>query len=198
MGVRADELARLVDEEVEPKAFGLLIEPRHDLVGEVLDGDRVLVAVLGQDVGRCAALAAHLGVGRGHVGFFENAFLSTLGPVTSGNPPVRVLERCVLTAVVEVSFEARDVALVPVVTATLVEDLHEHLQQGVGLILCYERGLLIDVKQKALGWDALGLCQKGGQESASCFGAEAFRGLGAVKRLALDIAEKVSEHLQKV
>ena len=55
VGVGADELADLVDEEVEPEAVGLLVEPRLDLVGEVLDGDRVLVAVLGEDVGRRAS-----------------------------------------------------------------------------------------------------------------------------------------------
>ena len=41
MRVRADELADLVDEEVEAEAVGLLVEPRLDLVGEVLDRDRV-------------------------------------------------------------------------------------------------------------------------------------------------------------
>ena len=197
--VGADELADLVDEEVEPETFGLLVQPSLDLVGEVLDGDGVLVAVLGEDVGRRAlALTADFGVGLGDVGLFEDALLAALGPVTAGDALVGLLERLVLAAVVEVALEAGDVALVAVVAAALVEDLDEHLQQGVGLVLGDERRLLVDVEQQALGRDALGLRQQGGQEGASGLGAEALRDLGTIELLALDVAEQVGEHLQQV
>ena len=90
-------------------------------------------------------------------------------------------------------------ALVAVVAAALVEDLDEHLEQGVGLVLGDQRGLLVDVEQQALGRDALGLRQqaRAGTRRWPWRGSSPTTS-GAVEVLALDVAEQVGEHLQQV
>ena len=88
-------------------------------------------------------------------------------PWAQGMPAMRSnasLNALVLAAVVEVALEPGDVSLVAVVAAALVEDLDEHLEQGVGLVLADQRGLLVDVEQQALGRDAVGLVEQAGQE----------------------------------
>ena len=186
----------LVDVEVEAVALGLLVEPALDLVGEVLDGDGVGRLVLLDDA--VGGLAIDLGEGAVDARAFERALLAALGPRDAGDPLEGFLERVVLTAGVEVTLEACDVALVAVVAAALVEDLHEHLEQGVGLVLGDERGLLVDVEQQALGRDALRLGEQGRQEGPTGLGAEALRDLGPVEVLPLDVTEQVGKHLQQV
>ncbi len=83
--VGADELADLVDEEVEAVAVGLLVEPRLDLVGKVLDGDRVRRLVLLDDaVG--SATTVHFGEGAIDTRPFQRALLAALGPRDAGDP----------------------------------------------------------------------------------------------------------------
>jgi hypothetical protein len=80
-----------------------------------------------------------------------------LRPLTARDARVRLLERLLLAPVVEIALESGDVALITVVAAALVKDLHEHLQQCVALVLADQRSLLIDVEQQALGLNAVGL-----------------------------------------
>ena len=84
---RADELADLVDEEVEPEArVALLVEPGLDLVGEVLDRDRVRRAGTADDaVGLVSPLTS--AKARSMLGPFQGALLAALGPV--GMPAMR-------------------------------------------------------------------------------------------------------------
>ena len=82
-----------------------------------------------------AALAVDLGEGAVDARSFQRALLAALRPRDAGDALERLLERLVLAAVVEVALEPGDVALVAVVAAALVEDLDEHLEQGVGLVL---------------------------------------------------------------
>src|SRR5690606_88191 len=196
VGVGADELANLVDVEVEAVAVGLLVEPRLDLVREVFDRDGVRRLVLLDDAGgRLTVDLSECGV---DVRALEGTLLPTLRPRDAGDALERLLERVVLTPRIEVPLKARDMALVAVVAPALVEDLHEDLEQGVGLVLGDERCLLVDVEQKALGWDALGLGQQGGQECTRRLGPEAFGDLCTVELLTLDVSEKMREHLEKV
>ena len=144
-------------------------------------------------------LAVDLGEGAVDARAFQRALLAALGPRDAGDALERLLERVVLTAVVEVALEAGDVALVAVVAAALVEDLHEHLEQGVGLVLADQRGLLVDVEQQALGRDALGLGEqaRAGRRPLA-LARKLSETLGAVEVLALDVTEQVGEHLQQV
>ena len=79
--------------------------------------------------------AVDLGEGPVDARTFQGALLASLGPRDAGDALERLLEGLVLAAVVQVALEPGDVALVAVVAAALVEDLDEHLQQGVGLVL---------------------------------------------------------------
>ena len=199
VGVGPDELADLVDEEVQPKTGLLPVQPLADLLGEVLDRHRILVAVLGEDVHRCRpGLAGDLGVGRGHVELLEDPLLATLRPLPPGDASVGRLELLVLAAVVQVPLESGDVALVAVVAATVVEDLHEHLQQRIGLILADQGRLLVDVEQQALRRNARGLAQQRGQECALGLVAETVRHPLAGELLPLHIPEQVGQHLEQV
>ena len=186
----------LVDVEVEAVALGLLVEPPLDLVGEVLDGDGVGRLVLLDDA--VSGFAIDLGEGAVDARAFQRALLAALRPRDAGDPLERFLECVVLAAGVEVALEACDVALVAVVAPALVEDLDEHLEQGVGLVLGDERGLLVNVEQQALGRDALRLGEQRRQEGATGLGAEALRDLGPVEVLPFDVTEQVGEHLQQV
>ena len=198
-GVRADELADLVDEEVQPVGGFLPVQPGLDLLSEVLDGHRVLGAVFGEDVRRCrVGGAADLGVRLRDVHLLQDALFAALRPVPAGDPRVRLLEGVVLATVVQVAFEPGDVPLVAVVAAGVVEHLDEHLQQGIGLVLGDQGGLLIDVEQQALRRDTRGLAQQCGQERVRGFGEEAVRDLRPVERLALHVAQQVGQHLQQV
>ena len=186
LGVRADELANLVDEEVQAEVrVILLVEPGLHLVGEVLDRDRVRGAVLLDDaLGRPAV---HLGEGTVDARAFQGALLAPLSPGDARDALERLLERVVLSAVVEVALEPGDVSLVAVVAAALVEDLDEHLEQGVGLVLADQGGLLVDVEQQALGRDAVCLVEQAGQEGVGALGPEAVGDVLARVVLAFDV-----------
>ena len=75
-------------------------------------------------------------------------------PLAAGDRRVRLLERGVLAAAVQVALELGDMALLAVVAAHLVEDLDEHGEQRVDLRLADQDGLLVDVEEDALGGDA--------------------------------------------
>ena len=195
--VGADELPDLVDEEVQPKTCWLLVQPGTDLVGEVLDRHRVVVLIRLKDAARdvqtrdpCIRLIDLL-PDRG-----ESEAGAALEPLPARHRSERFLEGVELTFVVELTLEPCDVPLVAVVSAGLVEDLHEHPQQGIGLVFADQGGLLVDVEQQALRRDAVGLVEQRGQEGVGCLGAEALQDAGKV--VALHSAEKVREHLQQV
>ena len=145
-----------------------------------------------------AVAAVDLGEGAVDARPLQGALLASLGPRDAGDALEGLLERLVLAAVVEVALEAGDVALVAVVAPALVEDLDEHLEQGVGLVLGDQGGLLVDVEQQALGRDAVGLVEQAGQERVGGLGAEAVGDVLARVVLAFDVAEQVGKHLEHV
>ena len=102
-------------------------------------------------------LAVDFGEGTIDARPFERCLFAPLGPRDTGDALERVLEGLILAPVVELALEASDVALVAVVALRLVEDLDEHLEQGVGLVLADQGGLLVDVEQQALGGDPVSL-----------------------------------------
>ena len=99
---------------------------------------------------------------------------------------------------VEVALEPGDVSLVAVVAAALVEDLDEHLEQGVALVLADQGGLLVDVEQQALGRDAVCLVEQAGQEGVGALGPEAVGDVLARVVLAFDVPQQVGKHLEHV
>ena len=197
--VGADELPDLIDEEVQPKTCWLLVQPGADLVGEILDRHRVVVLIRLQDAARdvqtrdpCIRLINLVPDRR------EPEAGAALDPLPARHRPEGILEGVELTFVVELTLEPGDVTLVAVVAAGLVEDLHEHPQQGIGLILADQGGLLVDVEQQAPRRDTVGLVEQRGQEGVGRLGAEALQNPLAGKIVALHSAEKVREHLQQV
>ena len=84
---------------------------------------------------------------------------TAVDPVPARNLKKSVLERIELAFFVELSLKPSNVALVAVVAAGLVKDLHEYAQQGVSLILTYQICLLINVEQQTLRWNAISLIQ---------------------------------------
>ena len=199
MRVGADELPDLIDEEVQPKTCWLLVQPGTDLVGEIFDRHRVVVLIRLQDAARdvqtrdpCIRLINLVPDRR------ESEAGAALDPLPARHRSERFLEGVELAFVVELTLEPSDVTLVAVVAAGLVEDLHEHPQQGIGLILADQGGLLVDVEQQAPRRDTVGLVEQRGQEGVGRLGAEALQNPLAGKIVALHSAEKVREHLQQV
>src|SRR5690606_22097272 len=117
--------ADLVDEEVEAEAWFLLVDPRFDRGGEVLDRDGVGLLVLGDDPR--IRLAIDLRERLVDVVTFQSSLLAPLRPIDAGVLGERSLERLVLTALVEVLLEPGDSAIVAEVAAALVKDLDEDL-----------------------------------------------------------------------
>ena len=70
-----------------------------------------------------------------NVSGFQCTLFPPLRPRDSSDTGECVLKFLILTAAVEITFEACNVALIAVVTTRFVKDFHEYLQQSVALVL---------------------------------------------------------------
>src|SRR6202035_3759602 len=102
LGIRADELADLIDEEVQPeRRIAPLVEPGLDLVGEVLDRDRVRRAVLPDDA--VGGAAVDLGEGAVDTRPLQSALFAPLDPRDASKALEGLLEGLVLATVVQIA-----------------------------------------------------------------------------------------------
>ena len=177
---------------------GLGGQPLGDLVGEVLDGQRVLGLVASEDV-LCASLTGHPRPGLGHVVLLEDALLAPLLPRHPGGVREGRREGLQQPPAVQVPFETGHRGLPRVVAARLVEDLDEDLKEGIGLVLVDQRSLLIDVEQQGGRRDARGPCQQAAEHGVTLrLGGERLGRVPSLTRATGNVPEEVGEHLQQV
>ena len=131
----------------------------------------------------------------------ENPFFPALFPRDAGDLGENLLEVLKQTAPIQVSLEAGHRRLARVVAPCLVEDLDEHLQEGVGLVLVDQGRLLIDVEQQGCGRDVLNLSELALQEGILlCLGLllEGVRCVLPGAEPSGHITQQEGEHLEQV
>ncbi len=122
-----------------------------DHVGKIFNRDPVILPVLVEDAaGAVGVLAGGLGIGGGDVVALEQGLLAALFPADARGLLEGLAVLIELVAAIEIALELGDVALLAVVTAGFVENLHEDRQQRVDLGLADDIGFLVDVEQDAL------------------------------------------------
>ena len=196
LDVVGDELADLVDKEVESKARFLLVDPRLDRCGEVLDRHGIGLLVLSDDPR--VGLTVDLGERLVDVVTFQGGLLAPLRPVDAGVLREDRLERLVLASLVEILLEPGDGAIVSEVAAAFIENLDEYLEQRVSLVLGDQGRLLVNIEEQALRRDGCGFFQRGGEQRVVGLAEEALAYPLARERLTLHVAKKVREHLEQV
>ncbi len=160
-GILANELAHLINEEVEAEPRRLFVNVITYAMREALNGDLVVLANPFDHPARvCDGNAEVFSVRlvecrSTHRG---NGFTVRL-PCAAIDLFVRDSEWLKFPALVEIVLELRDVALVAVVALHLVHDLHEHFENGRRVVAANAVELLVNVEKNAARWHSCGLAQ---------------------------------------
>lgn len=196
--VLSDELADLIDEEVEPEAGRLPVDVLPGHSRKILDRDAVVLADLPHYTQRLRLGHTEvLGIRPRECRLARRRqCLAVLLPFAAVHPQIGLLERRELAAHVEVVLEAGNVSLLPEIAATLVQHLHEHLEDRGRVVTADPVELLIDVEEDAFRRHAGALRQVGSHDLILDLGQQDVSGARSTReRRAL---EQQREHLQQM